>query len=147
MWDGKSLWHRFCCTLGMPEAVIAFVSGALIKRGRQPRIFHYKVIITCKPIKAIRAWISDLSSHIPAKMNPVWGYVFNLLCKPSCLLHIYDIFTKIPLMGILFKSHILIKSNSLGFQQKYGKHPLRNPNNYVSEVLISEDIFLHSPWQ
>lgn len=122
------------------------VISPLTKRGKQPCIFHYKVIITCKPIKAIRAWISDLSSQIPAMKSPVRRLVFNLLCQPSCLLHIYDTLIKIGAF-FLFKSQILIKSNSLGFKQKYGNHPVRNPNNSASEVLISEDVFLHSHWQ
>lgn len=100
MWDEKSLWHGFCCALGMPEAVMTFVSGTLMERGKQPHILHYKFIIMCKPIKAIRTWISDLSSQIPAMKNPVRGNIFTLLCQPSCQLHIYDAFTKIPLMGI-----------------------------------------------
>lgn len=81
---------------------MTFVSGTLTERGKQPHIFHYRVIITCKVIKAIRTWIFDLSSQIPSRKNLVTALVFNLLCQPCCLLHIYDTFTKIPLMGIFY---------------------------------------------
>lgn len=130
MWDEKSLWHRFSCTLAMPEAVMTFVSGTLTERGKQPHIFHYKAIITCKPIKAIRTWISDLGSQIPAMKNPIRGHVFNLHCQPCCLLHIYDTFTKTPLTGIFSFQEANFNTKQFPWiSQKYGKHPVRNPNN------------------
>jgi len=51
-----------------------------------------------------------------------------LLCQPSCLVYIDNTFTKIPLMGIFYlKSQMLTERNSPEFQQKEGKHPVRNP--------------------
>lgn len=66
----------------------------------------------------------------------------------ACFIYMWHIYRN-TINGhfFLFKSQILIQSNSLGFQQKYGKHPVRNPINSVSEVLISEGILFHPHWQ